>query len=305
MVYKTTLTFYMRKMEDLELKSDINTKLSPSLKPEVKAATSTKAVQVGSVPVGGHEFVVIAGPCSIESRDQFSETAKAVAVNGASLLRGGVWKMRTNAQTFQGLGAEALHFIHDVVEETGMGLVSEVTDPRQIELLDDYVVMYQVGARNMFNYSLLKELGQTRKPILLKRSFSALVEEWVKAADYITNGGNDKVILCERGIRTFETATRYTFDLNAVIWAKQNTHFPVIVDPSHAVGVRQMVPHVAYAAAAVGADGIIVEVHPRPKEALSDGKQALTVPDFEKMMRTIERILEATDRPLHKVQEKK
>jgi len=285
-------------MTDLELKS------TPTaiVKPEVKASKPKGyVVQVGNVKIGGPEFAVIAGPCSIESRSQFEETALAVKSYGAALLRGGIWKMRTDANTFQGLGSEALQFVREVVADTGLGLVSEVTDPRQIEMLDEYVVMYQVGARNMFNYSLLKELGQTRKPVMLKRSFSALIDEWIKAADYITAGGNDKVILCERGIRTFETKTRYTFDLNAVIWAKQNTHFPVVVDPSHAVGIRDMVSKVAFAAAAVGADGIIVEVHPRPAEALSDGKQALTVSDFRQMMSTIEKILEATDRPLLRI----
>lgn len=284
-------------MTDLELKSTHTT----LMKPEVKKMNSTQSVQVGNIRIGDGQFAVIAGPCSIESKSQFQETAQGVKAKGASLLRGGIWKMRTSSKTFQGLGSEALQFVPDVLKDVGLGLVTEVTDPRQIELLDEFVVMYQVGARNMFNYSLLKELGQTKKPILLKRSFSALVDEWVKAAEYITSGGNENVILCERGIRTFETSTRYTFDLNAVIWAKNNTHFPVIVDPSHAVGIREMVPKIAYAAAAVGADGIIVEVHPRPSEALSDGKQALTMSDYNQMMKTIERILEAVDRPLLKV----
>jgi len=271
------------------------------MKLKVKDSGHTRPVKVGDVSIGAGQFAVIAGPCSIESKSQFEETALAVKSKGASLLRGGIWKMRTSAKTFQGLGSEAMHFVPDVLKQSGMGLVTEVTDPRQVELLDDYVAMYQVGARNMFNYSLLKELGQTNKPILLKRSFSALVDEWVKAAEYITNGGNENVILCERGIRTFETATRYTFDLNAVIWAKQHTHFPVIVDPSHAVGIREFVPKVAFAAAAVGADGIIVEVHPRPADALSDGKQALTLTDYNQMMGTLEKILEAVDIPLLRV----
>lgn len=287
----------MRTMTDLELKSTQTT----ILKPEVKNSQATRAVQVGKIAIGGPEFAVVAGPCSIENKEQFQTTANAVKSYGACMLRGGVWKMRTDAKSFQGLGTEAFQFIKEITEETGLDLVTEVTDPRQIEMLDDYVVMYQVGARNMFNYALLKELGQTRKPVMLKRSFSALLDEWVKAADYITHGGNENVILCERGIRTFETKTRYTFDVNAVIWAKQHTHFPVIVDPSHAVGIRDMVPKVAFAAAAAGADGIIVEVHPRPAEALSDGKQALTVPDFKQMMHTLERILEATDRSLLKL----
>lgn len=261
----------------------------------------TKPVQVGSVVIGGPEFTVIAGPCSIESHGQFLETALAVKSAGAVLLRGGVWKLRTSAKTFQGLGPEAFGFIKDVLNQTQMKLVSEVTDPRQIEMIDDYVEMYQVGSRNMHNYALLKELGQTRKPILLKRGFSAFVDEWIKAAEYITLGGNEKVILCERGIRTFETSTRNTLDLNSVVYAKANTHFPVIVDPSHAVGVRAFVPQLALAAVAAGADGIIVEVHPRPAEALSDGMQALTVPDFKDLMKKTEKILAALDRPLNKL----
>ena len=271
------------------------------MKPEVKTPRATRPVTVGNIQIGGPDFAVIAGPCSIESKSQFTETSEAVKASGACLLRGGIWKMRTDATAFQGLGSEAFQFIRETLDHVGLGLVSEVTDARQIEMLDEFVVMYQVGARNMFNYSLLKELGQTKKPVLLKRSFSALIDEWIKAAEYVTHGGNDNVILCERGIRTFETKTRYTFDLNAVIWAKQNTHYPVVVDPSHAVGIRDMVPSIAYASTAVGADGIIVEVHPRPAEALSDGKQSLTIPDFKNMMSTIDRILEAVDRPLLKV----
>lgn len=264
------------------------------------AKTSTIPVKVGRIQIGGPEFAVIAGPCSIENQSQFLETSQAVKKLGACLLRGGVWKMRTSAASFQGLGNEAFNFISEVLDETSLGLVTEVTDPRQIAMLDPFVEMYQVGARNMYNYALLKELGQTRKPVLLKRGFSALVEEWVKAAEYITSGGNTNVVLCERGIRTFETATRNTFDLNAVLWAKAHTHFPVVVDPSHAVGIREFVPKLAYAGAAVGADGIIVEVHPRPSEALSDGQQALTISDFSDMMSQLNKILDAFDRRLHR-----
>jgi 3-deoxy-7-phosphoheptulonate synthase len=262
------------------------------------AYKKSNSVRVGPVTIGGEKFVVIAGPCSIESKQQLLTTAQAVKASGASILRGGVWKMRTSAKTFQGLGGDAFNFIPEVLAQTGMQLVSEVTDARQIELVDPFVSMYQVGSRNMHNYSLLKELGQTRKPVLLKRGFAALIEEWVKAAEYITLGGNDQVILCERGIRTFETATRNTLDLNAVVWAKENTDFPVIVDPSHAVGIRNLVTPLALASAAAGADGIIVEVHPNPAEALSDGIQALTPSDFDDMMVRLERILGAVNRPL-------
>lgn len=259
----------------------------------------TKPVQVGRVTVGGPAFTVIAGPCAIESHALFMETAQAVKANGASILRGGVWKLRTDAHTFQGLGPEAFGFISDVLNRTQMDLVAEITDPRQVEILDAHVGMYQVGSRNMHNYALLKELGQTRKPVMIKRGFAAFVKEWIKAADYVVQGGNDRVILCERGIRTFEHTTRNTLDLNAVLYAKANCSFPIIVDPSHAVGDRKFVPQLAMAATAAGADGIIVEVHPRPHEALSDGPQALTISDFQWTMEQIRKILSALGRPLN------
>lgn len=252
-----------------------------------------RPVTIGNITVGGPDFTVFAGPCSIESPSQFTETSEFVRSHGAAFLRGGIWKLRTSADSFQGLGASAFSFIKDICKKVDLPLCSEVTDIRQIELIDDVVGIYQVGSRNMHNYELLKELGKTNKPIVLKRGFAALVDEWIKAADYIVRGGNDKVILCERGIRTFETATRNTLDLNSVVYLKKHTQFPVIVDPSHAVGVRALVAPLAYAAAAAGADGIIVEVHPRPQEALSDGAQALTFADFETLMQRTEAILAA------------
>jgi 3-deoxy-7-phosphoheptulonate synthase len=265
---------------------------------------STRIVQIktayGTVEVGGENFSVIAGPCSIESKKQFLETAQAVKSSGACLLRGGIWKMRTSSKTFQGLGDSSFEFVREVLKETNMGLVSEITDTDQIEEVYDFVDMFQVGARNMFNYSLLKELGKQKKPVLLKRGFAALIDEWIKAAEYITDGGNENVILCERGIRTFETATRNTLDLNAVVYVKKNTSFPVIVDPSHAVGISALVPDLAIASAASGADGIIVEVHPCPAEALSDGPQALTFDDFKNMMAKVKKVTKALDRPLNK-----
>lgn len=266
----------------------------------MQTSPSTQIVNIGGFDIGGSNFTVMAGPCSIESREQFLETAQAVKSSGAHVLRGGIWKMRTSSKDFQGLGAGSFNFIKDVCQQTEMSLVSEVTDVRQIEEIYDLVGAFQVGARNMHNYALLKELGQQKKPVLLKRGFAALINEWIKASEYVTKGGNPNVILCERGIRTFETATRNTLDLNAVVYAKQNSPLPVIVDPSHAVGIASLVPPLAYAAAAAGADGIIVEVHPRPAEALSDGMQALTVPEFNTMMKKLDRILKAVDRPLHK-----
>lgn len=263
------------------------------------ANKSKKTVQIGSTIIGGSAFTVMAGPCSIESEPQFFETAQAVKNSGASILRGGIWKMRTSRESFQGLGHEAFDFIKKVKAQVGLPLISEVTDARQIEEIQSFVDAYQVGARNMHNYSLLKELGQQPKPVLLKRNFSGFIDEWLKAADYIVHGGNEQVILCERGIRTFETATRNTLDLNAVVYAKQYSSFPVIVDPSHAVGISALVPQLCYASAAAGADGLIVEVHPRPAEALSDGHQALTLESFEQMMRQLDRVLQAFDRSLN------
>ncbi len=258
-------------------------------------------VEIGNVQIGGPKFTVIAGPCSIESEAQFLATAKGVKNSGAGILRGGIWKMRTSQKSFQGLGSEALGFIKQVKNQVGLPLISEVTDPRQIEELIPFVDAYQVGARNMHNYSLLKELGKQPKPVLLKRNFSAFIDEWLKSADYILSGGTAQVILCERGIRTFETATRNTLDLNAVVYVKKHSQLPVIVDPSHAVGMSDLVPQLCYASAAAGADGLIVEVHPKPSEALSDGAQALTLESFEKTMRQLEKVLAAFDRGLNKI----
>lgn len=261
---------------------------------------STQIVKIGNTEIGGSAFTVIAGPCSIESREQFTEVAEAVKAHGASLLRGGIWKMRTSAKSFQGLGENSFEMIRDVLNQVQMPLISEVTDPRQIEEVYDLVSGFQVGSRNMHNYSLLKELGKQNKPVMIKRGFAALIDEWIKAAEYVTMGGNNQVLLCERGIRTFETATRNTLDLNAVVYAKKNSPFPVIVDPSHAVGISALVPDLALAAAACGADGLIVEVHPRPAEALSDGQQALTPAVFADMMIKVEKILTALDRPMNR-----
>lgn len=277
------------KMADIEVQHASN---------RVDKSKSTRQVKVGPVTIGSQQFAVIAGPCSIESESQFRSSAESVKSLGAQLLRGGMWKMRTSAQSFQGLGEESFAFVKRVQTDLNMQLVSEVTDPRQIEQIDDLVAMYQVGSRNMYNYALLKELGQTKKPVLLKRSFSALVDEWIKAAEYISQGGNENIILCERGIRTFETATRNTLDLNAVAYVKRYTDFPVIVDPSHGVGVKDLIAPMSLAAIAAGADGLLIEVHPNPKEALSDGKQALAVNDFELLMGQIKSLLPAFGKTL-------
>ena len=256
-------------------------------------------VEIGKIQVGGPKFTVIAGPCSIESEEQFQQTAESVKSSGASVLRGGIWKMRTSQKAFQGLGSDSFELIKRVKKSVGLPLISEITDIRQIEEVASVVDAYQVGARNMHNYSLLKELGRQPKPVLIKRNFSAFIDEWLKAADYVISGGNNQVILCERGIRTFETATRNTLDLNAVVYAKKNSGLPVIVDPSHAVGISELVPQLCYAAAAAGADGVMVEVHPNPKEALSDGPQSLNFKDFDRTMKQLEKVLFAFDRGLN------
>jgi len=255
-------------------------------------------VQIGKIQVGGPQFTVIAGPCSIESETQFRTASEGVKKSGASLLRGGIWKMRTSPKAFQGLGSSAFEFIKKIKAETGLGLVSEITDIRQVEEISSFVDAFQVGARNMHNYSLLKDLGKQPKPVVLKRNFSAYIDEWLNAAQYISQGGNNNIILCERGIRTFEKATRNTLDLNAVVYAKKHSQYPVLVDPSHAIGISDLVSPLCYAAAAAGADGVIVEVHPKPSEALSDADQALSLEAFDKMMNQLKKVLGAFDRTL-------
>lgn len=261
---------------------------------------TTSPVQVGPYSIGNSDFVVMAGPCSIETPEQFRSTAEHVQKHGACILRGGMFKLRTDPDTFQGIGRSAFSIAKEVRAVTGMPFISEITDPRQIGDFNDLVDVFQVGSRNMHNYSLLKELGQVQKPVLLKRGFSGLIREWLLSAEYIVKHGNPNVILCERGIRTFESATRNTFDVNAIAYVKQHSHFPVIADPSHGTGASELVTPIALAAAAAGADGIIVEVHPNPSVALSDGFQALTFPMFENLMNRLEKVLNALDRKIQK-----
>ena len=259
----------------------------------------TRPVRVGPITLGGPAFAVIAGPCAIESRASFEVSARAVQALGAVGLRGGIFKLRTCPESFQGLGSQGLELARAVRDAVGLPLVSEIVDPRHLEALGDVVDMFQVGTRNMFNYSLLKELGRAGKPVLLKRGFAARMKEWLLAADYVIQGGNADVVLCERGIRTFDTFTRNTLDLGAVAYVKQNTSFPILVDPSHAAGRRDLVEPLALAAAAVGADGLLLEVHEAPAEALSDAEQTLDFPGFGQLMTRLERVLEAVNRPLH------
>jgi 3-deoxy-7-phosphoheptulonate synthase len=242
-------------------------------------------IRVGGVPIGGDTVVVIAGPCSVESREQLISTAQAVKKAGASLLRGGAYKPRTSPYDFQGLGEEALKILREASEETGLPVVTEVMSTEDVELICDYADMLQVGARNMQNFALLRRLATVRKPILLKRGPSATVKEWLLAAEYLLAGGNPDVVLCERGIKTFETETRNTMDLAAIALARDLSHLPVIADPSHGTGKQSLIAAVSRAAVAVGADGLIIEVHPCPERALSDGPQSLDFAAFEKVMR--------------------
>ncbi|ABC83823.1 3-deoxy-7-phosphoheptulonate synthase [Anaeromyxobacter dehalogenans] len=253
-------------------------------------------IDVGGVPLGGRELAVMAGPCSVESRGQLLEAAHAVKAAGARFLRGGAFKPRTSPYEFQGLGEEGLKLLAVAREETGLKVVTEVMDVEHLAMVADYADVLQIGARNMQNYSLLRQLGRVRRPILLKRGPSATIKEWLMAAEYVVSEGNYQVALCERGIRTFETMTRNTLDLNAVPILKALTHLPVIVDPSHGIGLRAHVPAMARAGIAAGADGIIVEVHPRPEKALSDGQQSLTPAEFEELMRQVRVIAGAVGR---------
>ncbi len=255
-------------------------------------------VNINGVQVGGSEIVIIAGPCAVENREQLFETARSVKAGGAKILRGGAFKPRSSPYNFQGLGEEGLKLLSLIRKETGLPVVTEVMDTRQVELVASYADMIQIGSRNMQNYPLLKEVGMCRKPILLKRGMMATVEEFLLAAEYILHQGNDQVILCERGIRTFETSTRNTLDLSAVPMLKRLSHLPVIVDPSHGTGVRWMVPPMAKAAVAVGADGLIMEVHYKPEEALCDGYQSLNLDEFDRLISDLMKIAQAVGREI-------
>jgi 3-deoxy-7-phosphoheptulonate synthase len=243
------------------------------------------AVRVNGLDVGGDEFVVIAGPCSVESEKQIMETAEGVAAAGARLLRGGAFKPRTSPYDFQGLELEGLRLLRKASEATGLAIVTEVMSDRDVDMVAEYADCVQVGARNMQNFSLLKSLGACGRPVLLKRGMSSTIRELLMSAEYVVAHGNPHVILCERGIRTFETATRNTCDISAIPVLNELTHLPVILDPSHATGKRSLVPALARAGVAVGADGLILEVHPCPEKAVSDGAQSLTIPAFGELMR--------------------
>ena len=261
------------------------------------AADPTR-IALGNVEIGGPEIVTIAGPCSVESRDMLERTASEVRARGARALRGGAFKPRSSPYSFQGLGEEGLKILADVRAETGLPIVTEVMDTRQVDLVAAYADVLQIGARNMQNFALLTEVGRLRRPVLLKRGMSATVEDLLLAAEYVMSQGNPNVILCERGIRTFGTATRNTFDLAAIPVLKRATHLPVIADPSHAGGRRHLVAPLAFAAIAAGADGLIIEVHPDPETATSDGEQSLDFAEFESLMASLRPFVSAAGRTM-------
>jgi 3-deoxy-7-phosphoheptulonate synthase len=253
-------------------------------------------IRIGEVVVGGKRICIAAGPCSVESDDQIRLIAESVKASGATLLRGGAFKPRTSPYSFQGLKAEGLIYMKRARQATGLPVVSEITNPSQLELFLEFVDVIQVGTRNMQNFELLKELGRVRKPILLKRGFASTLDELLMSAEYIMSGGNQDVILCERGIRTFEASTRYTLDISAIPVLKSRTHLPVFVDPSHAGGIAWLVEPLAKAAVAAGADGLIIEVHNDPKRALSDGQQSLTPESFHELVEKLRPVADAIGR---------
>lgn len=259
--------------------------MKPNQIVKIQNSAAMNAKSSFSIAFGGVQIPVIAGPCAIESKDQLLQTAAGVKSRGASILRGGIYKMRTNPNSFQGLGDAAYEFINQVKSEVQMPLISEIVDPRQISDMMDSVDIFQVGSRNMYNYALLKEIAKTNKPVMLKRGFSATIEEWINAANYILLGGNPNVILCERGIRSFDTTTRNTLDLNAVAYVKAHTQFPIVVDPSHGTGRTELIAPMAAAAIAAGADGLMIEVHIEPKNSMSDAFQALSLDQFSEVIK--------------------
>jgi len=255
-------------------------------------------IRVGPVTIGGPRVVIIAGPCAVEDCGQIVGTAKAVKAAGADMLRGGAYKPRSSPYAFQGLEEEGLKLLAQARAETGLPVVTEVLNPRDVELVAEYADMLQIGARNMQNFILLREVGRARRPVLLKRGLAATTEEWLMSAEYILSEGNYDVVLCERGIRTYETSTRNTLDISAVPIIKRLSHLPILVDPSHGTGKRALVAPLARAAVAAGGDGILVEVHPSPETALSDGPQSLTFDDFRQMMDGLRRVAAAVGREM-------
>ncbi len=263
-----------------------------------KFSEEDTVIEVGNLKIGGGNFVIMAGPCSVENEAQIIEVAESVNESGAKILRGGAYKPRTSPYAFQGLELEGLELLKKAREKTGMPIVTELMSASLVDVFDKEVDIIQIGARNMQNFDLLKAVGRSSKPVLLKRGLSATIEEWLMAAEYIMASGNPNVILCERGIRTFEKYTRNTLDLSAVLAVKKLSHLPVIVDPSHAAGKKWMVKELSMAAAAVGADGLMIEVHNDPENALSDGAQSLTPKEFDEAVKDIKKIVDVTNKKM-------
>ncbi len=276
--------------------------VTPILKPyklcSLEVKNTPTVINVKGVTIGGDKLVVMAGPCSVEGEEQLMKTGEACKAAGAHILRGGAFKPRTSPYSFQGMEEEGLKILRSVSDQTGMPIVTEVMNPRDTDLIYKYCDIMQIGARNVQNFSLLKEMGKLDKPILLKRGLATTIDEWLMSAEYILSEGNDQVILCERGIRTFETATRNTLDLSAIPVVKEKSHLPIIIDPSHGTGYWQYVHPMSMAAIAAGADGLMVEVHWKPEEAFSDGPQSLKPGKFDILMQDIKKIADAVGRPI-------
>ncbi len=280
-------------LENLEIVERVARISEPFKSANRKFHPNDSVIDVSGVKIGSDNFAIIAGPCSVESEEQIVKIAKSVKASGASLLRGGAFKPRTSPYDFQGLQADGLELLKIAKQETGMPIVTEIMNANHLKLFED-VDLIQVGARNMQNFELLKELGKTKKPVLLKRGLANTMKEWLMSAEYIMAGGNENIILCERGIRTFETYTRNTLDLSAVPMLKELTHLPIIVDPSHACGINRLVKPLAMAATACGAHGLMIEVHNDPKNALCDGAQSLTMEEFKDVANKVNQVLEVT-----------
>ncbi len=285
-------------METISCNIPIDVKVKVPSLVSIDNKQETTIVNVNGVKVGGSEVIIIAGPCAVESKEQIFETARSVGIDGAKILRGGAFKPRSSPYSFQGMEEEGLKLLQEISKETGLPVVTEVMDTKKVELVAEYADLVQVGSRNMQNFPLLKEVGMCGKPVMLKRGMMATIEEFLNAAEYILHHGNDQVILCERGLRTFETSTRNTLDLSAVPMLKNLTHLPVVVDPSHGTGHRWMVGPMSKAAVAVGADGIMMEVHYKPEIALCDGHQSLTPDLFNELMIDLRKIAVAVGKTI-------
>jgi 3-deoxy-7-phosphoheptulonate synthase len=286
----------LRALESIEVVESVTPILKPFKLASLEVRSEPTCIRVGNTVIGGKKIVVMAGPCSVESREQVLEVAVRVKAAGASILRGGAFKPRTSPYAFQGLEEEGLKYLDEARRETGLPVITEVMETDKIAVVAEHSDILQIGARNVQNFSLLRRVAEAGKPVLLKRGMSTSIQEWLLSAEYILAGGNPNVILCERGIRTFETATRFTLDLNAVPVVKKLTHLPVVVDPSHGTGHWEYVEAMACAGIAAGADGLIIEVHPKPEEALSDGPQSLKPEKFATLMTRVRRVAAAMDR---------